>query len=44
MQDDKEGWVGAEVIEKTIKDTKVFLSLKLENGTVCFLCPFVRFF
>jgi myosin heavy subunit len=35
VQDDKEGWVGAEVASKNVDDTKVTLVLKLENGEVC---------
>jgi hypothetical protein len=34
VQDDKEGWIGAEVTNKEIIGTKVALTLKLENDTV----------
>lgn len=33
VQDDKEGWVGAEVVAKNVNDDKITLTLKLENGS-----------
>jgi myosin heavy subunit len=34
VQDENEGWVGAEVVSKDVINTKVTLQLRLENGTV----------